>query len=146
MLGSHWHGNDLLLSRAFNFYTCFPIHLMDTPQDILLNLAGQRIIYTHFTDEPIVNWIISIIITIFSFLHALNNLQSRFVFFKQSLSLCLFWGEGSIVALQHSIIFYYTAKWISYVYTYIPSSWISFPLRSPQSLESRSQCYIVSSH
>ena len=71
---------------------------MGTPQDILLKLAGQSIIYTHFTDEPIVNWIISITIIIFSFLHALSSLQSGFVFFKQSLSLslslCLFWGEG----------------------------------------------------
>ena len=38
-----------------------------------------------------------------------------------------------IVALHCCVSFYCTAKWISHMYTYIPSFWISFPFRSPQS-------------
>ena len=44
----------------------------------------------------------------------------------------------SIVALQCCASFYRTAKWISYMYTYMPSFfWIYFPFRSSQSTEQR---------
>lgn len=44
---------SFLPCRGFNFFTCFPIHLTGTPQNILLKLAGQSIFYTHFTDEQL---------------------------------------------------------------------------------------------
>ena len=39
-----------------------------------------------------------------------------------------------------------TAKWISYMYTYTPLFWISFPFRSPQGIEESSLCYTAGSH
>ena len=44
-------------------------------------------------------------------------------------------GDPFPPALQCCVSFYWTAKRISYTYTYIPSFWISFSLRSPQSTE-----------
>ena len=51
----------------------------------------------------------------------------------------------SIVALQCCVSFYCIAKWISCTCTYILSL-ISFPFRSPQSIEQSSPCYTVGSH
>ena len=41
----------------------------------------------------------------------------------------------SIVAWQCCVRFCCTVRWISHTYTYIPSFWISFPFRLPQSIE-----------
>ena len=72
--------------------------------------------------------------------------QANLVFFF----LNLFYG--GIVALQCSVSFCCTMKWISYMYTYIPSL-LDFPpippfhpSRSPQSNELSSLCYTAVSH
>ena len=44
------------------------------------------------------------------------------------------WTE-LIVSLQCCVSFCCIAKWISYVFTYVPSILISFPFRSPQSIK-----------
>ena len=41
----------------------------------------------------------------------------------------------SRITLKLLLFFYCTAKWINYMYTYIPSFWTSFPFRSAQSIE-----------
>ena len=52
----------------------------------------------------------------------------------------------SIVVLQCFVGFYCTAKWISYIYSYIPLLGVSFPFRSSQSTELSSLSYTVSSN
>ena len=66
--------------------------------------------------------------------------------FPESRSFPMSWlftpGGQSIRAFS----FCCTAKWISYMYTYTPLFWISFPFRSPQGIEESSLCYTAGSH